>query len=382
MQAPKGLAWCPASYLLFHAMLKCLIYISLSFLVFLAACGRPNTITNNKYNARLLIVLLVLLSTIFLVTAKGFPLPSDAPLHHIDTPRYINEFKQSGTRSLSDSFHYGGREPLTTLLFWSMSRVSDSGIVFVAFVWLLSFLLLIVGLSKIFSSWQLLFVFFTYLNFFIYYSYGAHAIRQGFSVLFILIALCLMVSKDYKWFYLCLFAAPLFHVAALPFVVALLLLRIFKIDLGVLVSIWIAFALLFVTGYNESLFGIVSKYYEPIGAYSSAEALMGCKSNRLEFLLFSALFLLIVIILYNTWAKDKENYKLILNAYILLNIIFIMFGFIGYSYRLASYSWYLIPILIWFPILKPKTYKPYISSILVVAVFITGLLTGVVYYMF
>ena len=48
-------------------------------------------------------------------------------------------------------------------------------------------------------------------------------------------------------------------------------------------------------------------------------------------------------------------YEWLLKSYIGFSIVYILFGYIGFSDRLAGYAWFLIPVIIFYPIIKMKS---------------------------
>lgn len=57
------------------------------------------------------------------------------------------------------------------------------------------------------------------------------------------------------------------------------------------------------------------------------------------------------------------------------NVYFLLFGFIAYSNRIAAYSWFLIPIIIMYPLLKGEKYNPILLSLIVFGFTLSALIS-------
>ena len=53
--------------------------------------------------------------------------------------------------------------------------------------------------------------------------------------------------------------------------------------------------------------------------------------------------------------NEDYLYEWLLKSYIGFSIVYILFGFIGYSDRLAAYAWFFIPIIVFYPVIKMKS---------------------------
>jgi hypothetical protein len=356
------------------------IYLTLSVFVYLISLMKPNTILNNKFNSRIIILSLIAVFTVFLT------LKIDSFLNS-DTLIYVNEFKSFSGVSLTNIFKYSDREPLYVILVWLISQVTDSHYYFIAIIWLISCILLLVGLKKVFRSSHLLYVFFTYIHFPLFMSYILIGTRQGLAMTTLTLALCsLLFSDKKKLFYLLLLVAPLFHSSAWAFSIILLLIKMFKTSLKFAVTTWCLLAIFFVTSLNNDVFGFLRKFVPDIDIYTSYEAISRFQGvNRLDFLLFSAAFLVLGIFLYNKIVDERHKhiYKVILNCYILFNLVFLMLGFIAFSNRISTYSWYLIPLLVWYPVIYSKTKNnPLKYFMILIAFLLYGYIGGTYKYIF
>lgn len=244
---------------------------------------------------------------------------------------------------------------------------------------LLYVLLLKKIIDNIFLPWQMIFVFFAYLNFTFFYNYIFNVARQGFSMMFLLLAISIWLSKEKDvFFYISLIFSISFHISVLPAAIILILLKKIDFKLKTLLILWASLSLLFVTGTNRFILNIpfVSSM-NFIQDYTSSDTIhyYGGETNSLKFYAFSAFFLALSLVLYRTIKMDtliESTYLNIIKIYIALNSYFLMFGFVAFSDRVASYSWFLIPILIFYPILHKEKHSPMLLFTVVLATALIG----------
>lgn len=354
------------------------LYIAMSTWVFMLAATKPNTIVSNRYTATFIFWSFFLLVTILVMLNYNKLLVGPEAIS--DLRIYTREFAWYSDLSFEESLSVGGKEWLFTLFTWILSQITENIYVYLTIVWLSITFILVRSLRLIFEPWKVVLVFFTYVNYPFFLSYVFNGMRQGFAMTFLLLALCLLVAnkKSRFLFYGCVLSAFLFHASTLPFALALILLRKMKrLSLKTSVSIWVMSALLFVTGLNRLLLAPVAARIESLSGYLQDVVLAGYSGvNRLDFLLFSFVFIALGIFLYKrTAAQYQHKYRLILNAYILYNVVFVLFGFIAFSNRLSAFSWFLIPLLIWYPVLSiEKTKRP--NSLIVLLILISSVAIG------
>jgi hypothetical protein len=231
-----------------------------------------------------------------------------------------------------------------------LAHISISEMFFKISIWLFFSLLFILFLKNIFNYWQTLIVFTSYTFYFIFFSYALNVIRQGLAICCLLIAISILLKgkiNSNKIFYLCIFLAPLFHLSSLPFSIVLLILKKIKVSLKVSLLIWGIASLLFITGYNSSLFGWIISYFS-YSKYISVESIKLYEGgiNRTDFLIYSIIWICFGLII-RKYLLVKDNFLLLLNIYLLYNAIFLLVGFSAFSDRTAAYSWFLVPLMIW-----------------------------------
>lgn len=343
-----------------------LLYITtFSFIVFITAAKKDSFI-NNKYNTTAILALLFILISISIYNVD---------LESIsDLRRYNSHF-----------FYYQGvslnnielrNEPLFSLLQWLIANAAGSFRFFLVIVWTVIFTNFIKALKNLFPKSDVLFVFASFVTFFIFFNYVLNVMRQGLAISFLILAMSVLITKKNKsTFYISIIFAPLFHITSLPLSIILLVYKRFNIKLRTITIVWLLSIVLFLTNLNGRLFSFLP--IDQLEVYSSEQVLTQYSSvNRIDFLTFSVFFALLG---YLTWRyilnKQADVYKSILKFYLIFNTFFILLGFIAYSDRLAAYSWMLIPILIWKGISETENFR-YKAVALLLSFIIIGIFTG------
>lgn len=338
------------------------------FILQIVHFNRLNTL-NNKYNARLILFLLLLACSINVVYRD---------LMYTDTPVYINYFTEIGYLDFSQAAGNFSSEPLFVLISWLLAKVTEEPRVFLGVMWLLFVVPFYVYLKRIFTSWQLVVVLFTYLNFPFLYSYTTNGIRQGLSMIFIVLASTYFIKDERsKRMYVFMIISSLFHWSGLFFSIALFLLMKLNINLRMLVMIWGVGALLFITNTNKIIESFAMKFIPKLSQYTDSITLShySLDRNRIDFLLFSLLWIVASLFLYYFVHRD-ESYKKIIRIYLMFNIVFVLFGFVAYSDRVAGYSWFIIPLLVWYPIYNSKKYNSYLAYVAFALTITVGIVMG------
>src|SRR5690625_6997128 len=90
-------------------------------------------------------------------------------------------------------------EPLFDIFQLLVAKTFGSFKLFVALVWIIIFINFYKTLKNIFDSSMLLFVFVSYLSFFIFFNYVVNVMRQGLAISFILLAISILVINKNKF---------------------------------------------------------------------------------------------------------------------------------------------------------------------------------------
>lgn len=342
-----------------------IFFVSIYSWVFLSAFGKPYTLLNNRHISKILIFLL----TILLVCSLPFNVGDSLG----DIKNYINVFQSMHSLPLSSTLEATNWEPLFVLIQWVISRFTDDPYAYILCTFVLYIFIFNQSMKKMFVSWQRLFIFFAYINFSFFYAYILNGSRQGFAMMFMLLAIGYWLgdhpSRSYKVFFAGL-ATALCHYSSIPIVITLLLIKKFNVALRPLLYCWVLLSILYLTGLN-SLIGNIPAVNQIsfVNGYSDAVSLeyFGGQTNKLSFLLFSAFFLFLSLVFYKKVPMEDQKRTIYLNiikCYTAFNSYFLLFGFIAFSNRVASYSWFMIPLLMAYPFLNKRNYSPLVMIML------------------
>ncbi|MBM7607585.1 hypothetical protein JOD29_000829 [Lysinibacillus composti] len=346
-------------------------YLVLIFLLILMSISKPNTILNNDINAKVLTFIILFFVSRNIIFREQ--------IH--DTSMYILSFKRSTGTELSYLLENSPFDIFWTILQWCVAIFTDSSYLYLAIIWFLFLFGFMKFLNKLFLPWQVVIVLFSYTTYVFFYSYTTMALRQGLSISFLFLALTFSFFDGKVKFRSILFliAASLFHWTAIPFAVIVFVLTKYNLSLKFLVVTWFVLAFAFILNLQTYILTPFLNFVPKIDVYASSSALSVYSGNRTDFLLYSFIFLVLSLLAYYFYYKD-DNYKNLIKYYIAFNSVYLLMGFVAYSDRIAGYSWFLIPIIIWYPILKRKEYFWPITTCALVSFIVLGFLTGTIKY--
>lgn len=198
---------------------------------------------------------------------------------------------------------------------------------------------------------------------FSFFSYGTNGIRNGMACSLVILILALLQNLNVKKF----IAAALLAVVAffthrsvaLPIVCAVVCL-IYGNTKGILAFWFLSIFISLVAGSQVETFFIGLGFDERMAEYSSENVNEEAFSHvgfRWDFLLYSAMPILLGwYIVIKRKIKDK-TYQYFLNVYILCNAFWIMVIRMASSNRFAYLSWFLYPIVLGYPLLSFPVFK-------------------------
>lgn len=338
------------------------IYITIFVFVIIISAAKKNSILNNRYTNNAIVFLLFITITISIYNIDIHSVPDlKNYLRRFENLSYMNFDMLTSSLSIKN-------EPLFDIFQWLVAKTFGSFKLFVALVWIIIFINFYKTLKNIFDSSMLLFVFVSYLSFFIFFNYVVNVMRQGLAISFILLAISILVINKNKFtFYISILIAPLLHITALPLSIILITLRLFNIKFVIIT--WALSILVFVTGINARIFSGLE--FELMDIYTSSSLYARYSSiNRIDFLAFSVFFAILFIFFSRRLKSDA--YNILLKIYLIFNIYFLLLGFIAFNDRLAAYSWMLIPILLWYAV--PNTTNERYKTILLTTAFLASMM--------
>jgi len=280
-----------------------------------------------------------------------------------DTQMYINWFNDSQLRGIINTKDIG-------FGLWTYLLSYFVGVrLFFFLCTLLSFFLLIwVSFKVAREQWLLMILGFMVSLYF--WNNEVFTIRQGLASNFMLVAI--FSRPKYAKVFFSLLAIS-FHLSFAITAFAFLIVSHFKNSKFYFFA-WLLI-LLVSSAFNNQIFLTLSKilqnerltYYLGMDMHSNL-------NFRWDVVLFSLVFICIGFynIIFKGFNKDN-SYRLIINLFIFSNLFLLLLGKSNIMHRFAFLSWFLIPLIVFYPILKNKllfTYSRYLVTLGVMYIFI------------
>lgn len=187
---------------------------------------------------------------------------------------------------------------------------------------------------------------------FSFYSYGVNGMRNGISTSLLMLAFVKHKNRIQS-FTLCLIAA-LFHLSALLPIIAYILTLSYK-NTKVYLSIW--FISVPLSYYFIPLKGLMhlNIFMNRFNSYLSSEVSMDKFTKtgfRWDFIIYSSIPVFIGMYYVHIKKVYDEFYSLILCIYLIVNTIWVIINDVAFSNRFAYLSWFMIPIVLIYPLTK------------------------------
>lgn len=216
---------------------------------------------------------------------------------------------------------------------------------------------------------------------FSYWNFGANGLRNGLGVALFLYALIYSEVKTITFYGLALISAQLhasMYIPLLGFIVSHIFVRT-----KVYLSFWL-FTIPITFIYGKRIQSFIDNFISQIGlsdsrleTYSNLNGAIAevyqTTSFRLDFLIYSALPVLLGYLLIFKYKYFNQFYTRVFNSYLLLNGVWILLMYRPFTNRIAYLSWFLIPVL-FYPLLEIKFFKKQsslIGSFLLINLFLT-----------
>lgn len=325
------------------------LYFCIVFVVYITQLARKSLFQTKAFANCLIIVMFMFMSIVILLNPFT-----------LDMERYLIVFQEINEFNLLQALSYVRWEPGFVIYQWLLSKVTTSPITFVLVSMVLMWGILISALKKSISPKDVPLVMLGYISLFCFYNLSRNIVRQGLATPLLLHTILYLEKSNYKKAILYLLLAVSFHKSAIVGLILFILNKL-KLSIKVTFGFFILSSILMIIGLNKEimmrLIPIIGGSYEAsIINYSSENIISRYGSiNRIDFLLFTTIWLILGILFKNKYLKDDRFYKWLLISYMGLSIVYVLFGFIGYSDRLAVYAWYLIPIVLFYPVINMKS---------------------------
>lgn len=307
-----------------------------------------------------------------------------------DSWRYLETFRNMRTMPLSNALNQEDTDALFVLLNWLAGRLGDSSLILYGATLVVFFGVFIAAMRRVLSPLATLVVLMAYTAFPFFVQYAANGLRQGLSMVFLLMAYALLSRRQRAgWVWLLL--APLWHSGAWLAVAVVashqlmcLLVRSPRVRWALVFSALGLGIALSATGLNEALMAQLPEKIElreSQGIYFDDAEEFGYRGGfRLDFLLFSFVPLATALLL----RKRGQSFSYSgpgwwLSMYLSLNVIYQLFAFAPFSDRFAGFSWFLIPLVIFLQVQQTgqkNLQTAFVAAVCLVNVAMLQLYTG------
>lgn len=308
-----------------------------------------------------------LIVAIFCIILIGnFPIPWNS---YGDREVYAQSF-------LYPIFSENGNDKLFEYYTFYINKLTTDPVVYfliTAFIYILNYYVFCFRVCKK----HMLALFIMSISAFMFLGYGINTLRAGFALSFLLLAFSFKNNK-YKFILFSIIAIGCHFSVALPAVAFIISSKWNNTRLYF--SLWfVAIILSFLFG---SSFEALFREYIPderVNYLENIEESLIYKTGfRIDFIIYSlAPIICGYIYIYKRNFKDKF-YATLYNTYIISNIFWILVIRANFSDRFGYLSWFLMPIIIIYPLLEGNIYKDQNKKV-ALALFINGLFTFIMY---
>lgn len=268
-----------------------------------------------------------------------------------------------------------GREPAFLILSWLIGLFSHDPQVYFFVVALLGSTIMALALLWLLrSAWQVTLVYYITFCFGFFTGYSSYLLRQGLSLVFLILGIVALCRHTRLWKFLVLLAvASLFHWSAIPAALIILGVRLLpRVRTIFLLGVWALFSLLFLSGLNGALLAPFASSSEELATYTDPEnaELYTGGTNRLDFWALGLCVVIFGFIVLRKFDNLPNWYGQLFHAFILLNTYYLALGFVYYSDRVAGYSWSLVPLVLTVPVLSLTGWRQGWGSVALMIAFI------------
>lgn len=271
-----------------------------------------------------------------------------------DIWRYMQTYKQLSNISFPVLLATEKPEILFRVLTWLSGQFSSSSWVYLSLTFGLYFTVFLCAIKRVLSRTNCLVLFLVYSMYPYFIAYGASGIRQGLGLVFMLMGLVqLYHHRRSGWFWLLL--TPFWHKGMWLAVAVIAALHLIPEDKRLRYSLYALgfFSLLSASGLNQQIGGLFSAFIDLDARYDIyfddevAKNINYKTGFRLDFFLFSLFPVLIWVSLRQQLvAEQLKMADYWLAIYIALNCLYHLFSFAPFADRFASFSWFILPLVI------------------------------------
>ncbi|MBU7449874.1 EpsG family protein [Leuconostoc citreum] len=240
-------------------------------------------------------------------------------------------------------------------------------------------LLPLIAASYYFGLESVPFIMLHYVFFNIFNTVSLIVIRQGLAIGILLISLTVYLRGHKKIATMLMLISAQFHSTVYIMLVAFIIIELFKINLKFLLYVWGFTSLLYVMSWNQNIIQYLpfnSKFLVNYtgSLWNEQSTIYGQSPNSIKYLLFSAIFLLFILFLKKFFLIDDNNMSFFVKVYVIWNTVFLLFGFVAFSSRIALYSWILFPFIVFYAFWSNRVLKTYYPVLIIIWI-ISGLIS-------
>lgn len=266
-----------------------------------------------------------------------------------DQPRYVRRIERISAEGIA-ALRDASNEPVVGLYMYASTKLPASDVAFFALI-SLSVLFLIYRAVTIFApaiQATLILVSFILTGFFT--AYTSNTVRQGLAVAFIYLAMAITAREGFRGkATLLLMVAALTHYASIATVLVSALVLRLNPRISTLIRAWLLSAALFFAGFGFQIGVLLSSMSPTVSAYTLERP-----QSRLDFVIAHTTVLLAAALFRHLGVStgDDPLYRRSLQMLMAHSALFLAFGFIAYSDRLASVVVVFAVTVIWLPLFR------------------------------
>lgn len=276
-----------------------------------------------------------------------------------DSWRYNLGFQIMRNMSLPDALAFRGTDPLFTLLNWLVGQISAAPAALFAATFSIYICGFIVAVNRLVGPVKTISVVMAYSMYPYFIAYGVSGLRQGLSLVFLLIGIvCLAQAQRKAWIWLLI--GPLWHSGSWLAVGVIGLHQLLyryvhnpRIRLIVVAAAFAGVTFLSVSGINQDLmqrlldYLTIQKSHQIYFEDAASQGIAYRTGFRLDFYLFSLVPVLTGWLMSRKIDSTRKPALMWwLTLYLALNMLYHLFSFAPFSDRFASFSWFLMPLIV------------------------------------
>ena len=322
-------------------------------------------------------IYVMILGTLFL-TAYLFLL-SKQNLLQSDMIYYFNNMKQIhyliSFNNISEVLNQTEFEKGFVITQLIIGYLTNNSQVYGILMYSLILLLILISAWNYFGIERVPFVMIHYVFFTVFNTISLIVIRQGMAIGILILSLTVYLKGHKKMALIWMLLAAQFHSTAYIMVFVFIIIYIFKIDLKKNIYTWIFLSFAYITNWNKDILKFIpveSKYLDSYTGdlWSSQSAMYGQEPNSIKYLVISGAFLIIILLLKRFFLNSDRGMSFLVNIYVIWNSVFLLFGFVAFSSRIALYSWLLFPFILFYAFTSNRLLRTYYPVFLIIWIII------------